>query len=95
MKTFLLTSSVVVSLLVAGAAHATGVMTCKSGPRSGWKSQADLKAQLVKQGWKIRKIKVDGGCYEVYAVNEKGKRVESYFHPVTLKHLTTSNQDLH
>jgi len=31
----------------------------------------------------VRRIKEDGGCYEVYALDEKGNRVEAYFHPVT------------
>ena len=39
---------------------------------------------LTAKGWKVRRIKEDGGCYEVYALNDKGERVEAYFHPVTL-----------
>ncbi len=72
--------------------HATGVMTCKSGPKSGWKSMDSLKAELTGKGWNIRRIKEDGGCYEVYAVNDKGQRVESYFHPVTFEHMTTTTR---
>ncbi|HWM28239.1 MAG TPA: PepSY domain-containing protein [Woeseiaceae bacterium] len=30
-------------------------------------------------------MKIDGGCYEVYALNESGERVEAYFHPHTLE----------
>ena len=26
----------------------------------------------------MRRIKVDGGCYEVYALDAQGKRVEAY-----------------
>ncbi|MEA2806037.1 MAG: Peptidase propeptide and domain, partial [Rhodospirillaceae bacterium] len=37
-------------------------------------------------------IKVDGGCYEVYAVNDKGQRVETYFHPVTFEHVLTTTR---
>ena len=32
----------------------------------------------------MRRVKEDGGCYEVYALNEKGERGEYYFHTVTL-----------
>jgi sulfoxide reductase heme-binding subunit YedZ len=32
----------------------------------------------------VRRIKEDGGCYEVYALDDKGQRGEFYFHPVTL-----------
>ena len=68
-------------------ASATGVITCKAGPQSGWKSQKALTGKLTKEGWKVRKSKVDGGCYEVYGTTPQGDRVEAYFHPVTLEKL--------
>jgi hypothetical protein len=68
-------------------ASATGAIKCKAGPQSGWKSQAVLKAKLIKEGWTIRKSKVDGGCYEVYGTTPEGERVEAYFHPVSLEKL--------
>jgi len=81
-----------IALLSVAPAGATGLATCDSGAQSGWKSQDDLKKQLTDKGWKIRRIKIDGGCYEVYAINDKGKRVESYFHPVTFDHVLTSTR---
>jgi hypothetical protein len=75
--------------LLASSAQATGLATCDSGPREGWQPQGNLEKQLVEQKWQVRRIKVDGGCYEVYAVNEKGERVEAYFHPVTLAPVPT------
>ncbi len=68
---------------------ATGLATCDSGPQETWKPQADLEKQLTAKGWKIRRIKIDGGCYEVYAIDEKGERVEAYFHPKTLAPVPT------
>ena len=79
-------------LLFAGAAEATGLATCNSDAKSGWKTMDELRAQLTKQGWRVRRIKEDGGCYEVYAINAKGQRVESYFHPVTFQHVLTSTR---
>jgi hypothetical protein len=78
--------------LAATPALATGLATCDSGPRSGWQPEAALEKMLKERGWTIRRIKIDGGCYEVYAINEKGERVESYFHPVTLQHVLTSRR---
>jgi hypothetical protein len=72
-------------MLAAGNAGATGLMTCKSGDRSTWKSQQELTRKITAEGWKVRRIKVDGGCYEVYGTSPKGQRVEAYFHPVTLE----------
>ena len=73
--------------LASAPASATGVIKCEAGPASGWMKQDTLKAKLVKEGWTIRKSKVDGGCYEVYGTTPEGDRVEAYFHPVTLEKL--------
>ena len=69
-------------LQVAGA---TGLATCDSGSPDTWQAQEKLTAMLKGKGWEVRNVKVDGGCYEVYAIDEKGGRVEAYFHPVTLE----------
>jgi hypothetical protein len=80
------------ALAIASPALATGKMTCNAGPQAKWKSQDALKASLVKQGWQVRKSKVDGGCYEVYGTDPQGNRVEAYFHPVTFEKLLVSRR---
>ena len=77
------------TLLTSTGAFATGLATCDSGPKSSWQPQEKLEQQLKEKGWQIRRVKEDGGCYEVYAVTEKGERVEAYFHPVTLAPVPT------
>ena len=79
-------------LLAVSTADATGLATCDSGPESGWQPREALSKRLVAQGWKIRQIKVDGGCYEVYALDAQGARVEAYFHPVTLDPVPTQSK---
>jgi hypothetical protein len=76
----------------AAVAGATGLATCNSGSPDSWQSQEKLKAMLEEKGWQIRNVKVDGGCYEVYALDDKGERVEAYFHPVTLERVETSGE---
>ena len=80
------------ALLVCGAVHATGLATCDSGPKDKWQPQEKLEKMLAEKGWKVRRIKEDGGCYEVYALNEKGERVEAYFHPDTLAPVPTKKR---
>ena len=41
--------------------------------------EADAKAKLEAQGYKIAKFKIDGNCYEIYGTNKDGKKVEIYF----------------
>ena len=79
-------------VLAASTAHATGLATCESGPKSAWKSTEALEKQLTERGWKVRRIKEDGGCYEVYGLDEKGQRVEAYFHPLTLEPVPTKSR---
>ena len=85
-----LSSIALYAAILAVPAHATGLATCDSGPKTGWQPQETLEKKLVDDKWKVRRIKVDGGCYEVYAINDKGERVEAYFHPVTLAPVPTS-----
>ena len=74
-------------ILAASPASATGMMTCESGPQSGWRSQDQLVEHLTRQGWQVRRTKIDGNCYEVYGTTPQGDRVEAYFHPVTFQQL--------
>lgn len=74
---------------VASSASATGLATCDSGAKSTWQPVEKLEQQLKDKGYTVRRIKEDGGCYEVYALDEKGQRGEFYFHPVTLAPVPT------
>lgn len=84
------TCGLVAAVLFTLPAQATGLATCDSGPPEKWQRPSVLEKKLVDMQWKVRRIKVDGGCYEVYALNEKGQRVEAYFHPVTLEPVPTN-----
>ena len=85
MKLILRTVLAATLLAFATQTFATGMVTCDSGPEEGWIKQEELEKQLTEKGWEVRRIKVDGGCYEVYALDEDGNRVEAYFHPETLE----------
>jgi hypothetical protein len=78
-----------VLMVATSVSLADGLATCDSGPQEMWQPQAKLEQQLKDKGWQVRRIKIDGGCYEVYALNEKGERVEAYFHPKTLESVPT------
>ncbi|MEJ2535014.1 MAG: PepSY domain-containing protein [Gammaproteobacteria bacterium] len=80
-------------LASAPSAHATGLATCDSGPQEGWQAPETLQERLEAEGWQVRRVKVDGGCYEVYALDANGERVEAYFHPVTLEPVPTEDEE--
>ncbi|MFM0325350.1 PepSY domain-containing protein [Caballeronia glebae] len=66
----------------SGAAFAKA--DCAAHPKSEWMKESDAKAQLEAQGYKIRKFKVDGNCYEIYGHDKNGKKVEIYYDTKTL-----------
>lgn len=81
-------ASLILSLALLAAAptlvHAHGDFKC-SEPPAEWKKRDELISKLEKDGWQIRKIKVDNGCYEVYGFDKQGTKKESYFNPKTLE----------
>ena len=87
------TAALAAVLLCPATGSATGLATCDSGPQSGWQSQEAVTKHLLKLGWReVRRMKPDGGCWEVYGMNENGRQAEAYFHPVTLEHIMTTQR---
>ena len=81
----------VAALGLTGPAFATGLATCDSGDESTWKSQDELKAQLESEGYEVRRIKVDGGCYEAYVIDSSGEMTERYYNPVNFEFIPTDD----
>ncbi|SHF10067.1 Peptidase propeptide and YPEB domain-containing protein [Kaistia soli DSM 19436] len=79
----LLATAAMIAIGTAGPALAADVCNV---PAAKAQSTDALKAQLEKDGWTIRKIKHQKGCYEAYAVKGSA-RMEKLFDPATLKML--------
>ncbi|MFO0993655.1 MAG: PepSY domain-containing protein [Hyphomicrobiales bacterium] len=57
---------------------------CSTAPASQFKPKATLEAQLKSEGLKVRQIKVENGCYEVYATDKAGKKINVAYNAETL-----------
>ncbi|MGB3722541.1 MAG: PepSY domain-containing protein [Pacificimonas sp.] len=86
MRNLILASTFAAAAIVSTPALATGKMTCDVA-EADMKPRANLEAQLLAEGWQVRKSKVDGGCYEVYGTLPTGEKVEAYFDPATFEKL--------
>lgn len=64
--------------------HASADDLCNV-PEADRQPVAALQQQLESKGWEVKNIKIDDGCYEAYAIDETGARVESYFDPQTFE----------
>lgn len=69
----------------ASSAAAHGDVKCTSRPKSEWRPHTELQQKLVAEGWVIRRMEATAYCYEVYAKDPQGKRIEAFFDPVTFK----------
>jgi hypothetical protein len=69
---------VAICLAFAPTAALAGA-NCKANPKAEWMTEADAKAKILAQGYKIEKFKIDGNCYEIYGSDKDGKKVEIYF----------------
>ncbi|MBS1960463.1 MAG: PepSY domain-containing protein [Bdellovibrionales bacterium] len=80
MKTLIATLMTSTMLLTGGLAHAA--KNCTDEPKSKWMSIEEFKKQKKAEGYKIRKFKQPGTCYEIYGTDKDGNDVEIYFNPV-------------
>ncbi|MEO9229711.1 MAG: PepSY domain-containing protein [Devosia sp.] len=65
-------------------------VTCATGPVSSFKPQATLEAQLKALGMTVRQIKVEKGCYEVYAIDKSGKKINNAYNAATLEQVANA-----
>jgi hypothetical protein len=79
----LLGALTVIAIAAAGPALAEG--KCTNAPKSKWLPKSALESQLEADGFKVKQIKVEGGCYEVYATDKEGKRANMAYNAETLE----------
>lgn len=92
MKPVTLFCAALIALGAAGLAGAQHAERCEAIPKEQWKSQAEFERKLTDMGWKIRRVKIENGCYEVYGTDERGGKVEVFFHPKTLERVTAAKK---
>jgi len=62
-------------------------------PMTDWRPR-DAVAQLAeKNGWTVRRIKVDDGCYEIVGRDADGRQIEVKIHPGTLEVMELEHED--
>lgn len=70
-----------VFVLLAGSVSFAGP-DCTKEAKDKWMPEAKMKEMILSQGYKIKKFKIDGNCYEIYGWDKEGKKVEIYYNPV-------------
>jgi len=74
--------TVILLAVILSAGFAQAKKNCTDQPKAKWMKEEDFKMKAESEGFKIKKFKQPGTCYEIYGTNKDGKNVEIYFNPV-------------
>lgn len=77
-----LTILVLLASLPAGAALADDDCLV---PMADWQPREAVARLAAEQGWTVRRIKIDDGCYEIDGRDSQGRAIEVVVHPGTLQ----------
>jgi hypothetical protein len=56
--------------------------SCTTEPKAKWMQDKEIAKQLEKQGYQVKRVKTEGNCYEVYALDKSGNRREMVVNPM-------------
>ena len=82
MKTPLLVTTTLAATLASTMTFADD--DCRD-PVSDWQPREVLRQKLEAEGWEVRRIKIDDGCYEVKGLDQDGNKVEAEYAPASLR----------
>jgi hypothetical protein len=62
-------------------------------PMANWQPRKVVAALAAENGWTVRRIKIDDGCYEIDGRDADGRRIEVTVHPQTLQVIEFEYED--
>ncbi|TDE34814.1 PepSY domain-containing protein [Antarcticimicrobium sediminis] len=62
-------------------------------PMADWQPREAVARLASENGWTVRRIKIDDGCYEINGRDAEGRQIEVTVHPSTLKVLEIEYED--
>ena len=54
-------------------------------PQADWQSRESVEKLAQDNGWTVRRLKIDDGCYEIDGKDAKGREIEVTLDPATLR----------
>lgn len=82
-----------VSAAFAGPALADDHRRCSDVPRDQWMSVEEVAAKIAAQGYTVRGVESDDGCWEVDVREKDGRHADLHVHPVTAEIVDTDPDD--
>jgi hypothetical protein len=78
------TGRIVLSMLMLAGQHARAGKDCDAPPET-WQPRGAVNAVAERNGWRVERLKVDDGCYEIKGRDAEGRRLKAKIDPASLK----------
>jgi hypothetical protein len=62
-------------------------------PMKDWQPREMVTQLAAENGWAVRRIKIDDGCYKIKGRDANGRRIEVKVHPQTLQVIELEYED--
>ena len=62
-------------------------------PMADWQPRDAVQRLAEENGWSVRRIKIDDGCYEIDGSDANGRLIEVTLHPATLQMIEFDYED--
>ena len=62
-------------------------------PMADWQPKEVVARLADENGWTVRRIKIDDGCYEIHGRDADGRAIEVTIHPATLEVIELEYED--
>ena len=80
--------SAAAATLVLGAALPAAALAdtdCTLHPKAEWRNESEARAKFQKEGYAIRRFKIDDNCYKIEGTTKDGRKAEVKYDPKTLE----------
>lgn len=92
MKKIILLAATILSLATVSPSVAMSDGALCDNATGRHMSIAKVKSSMTAKGYRVRRVKRENGCLEVYAIDKQGSKVEIYLHPVSGKIVKIKNK---
>lgn len=84
-------------LVLAASLWATGAAVADDDecrvPMSDWQPRLAVQRMAEQQGWVVRRIRIDDGCYQIDGHDASGRPVDAIVDPATLNIISLDHED--
>lgn len=75
--------SIALAMLVVAGQPVWAGRDCDAPPEA-WQSGSAVRALAERNGWRVERLKIDDGCYEIKGRDAEGRRLKAKIDPASL-----------